>query len=391
MENLPKSINLCELSPKIAYETSAGASNKPLIESRSMRVLLAGGGSGGSATPVLAVAEVLRARDPALQMLYIGTSAGPERALVEAAGIPFHTVPAGKLRRYFDLQNVLDVGNVGVGVMRSIDVVRRFRPDVAFGAGGFACVPPLWAARLSGVPVHIHQQDAIPGLANKLLTPAATSISVTFSQSQRHFPASRTTVTGNPVRRLVLEGDRSRFFDQFGLDADIPLVLITGGGTGALRLNQLVAEASGHLVEQVQVMHLTGQGRGVEVPFQSARYVQKAFLVEEMADVLQAACVIVSRAGLGTLSEIGALALPAIVIPMPRSHQQANARAFAAGGAALVMDEDGLTPAMLARETLGLVADATRRTALGEAARRMLPLDAAERVADQIKAIAKQA
>jgi UDP-N-acetylglucosamine--N-acetylmuramyl-(pentapeptide) pyrophosphoryl-undecaprenol N-acetylglucosamine transferase len=355
-----------------------------------MRVLLAGGGSGGSATPVLAVAEVLQARDPTVQMLYIGTRAGPERALVERAGIRFHSVPTGKLRRYFDLQNFWDGGNVALGIARSIGVVRQFRPDVAFGAGGFACVPPLLAARLGGVPVHIHQQDAIAGLANKLLTPAATSISVTFPESQRHFPASRTTVLGNPVRRLVLEGDRARFFDKFALDPEIPLVLITGGGTGALRLNQLVAEASGHLMEHAQVMHLTGQGREVDVPFPSPRYVQRAFLVEEMADALQAASLVVSRAGLGTLSEIGALALPAIVIPMPRSHQLANARAFAAAGAAVILDEDMLTADLLAQEILKLLADTARQLAFGQAAQQLLPRDAADRVADQIEAIARR-
>jgi UDP-N-acetylglucosamine--N-acetylmuramyl-(pentapeptide) pyrophosphoryl-undecaprenol N-acetylglucosamine transferase len=256
-----------------------------------MRVLLAGGGSGGSATPVLAVAEALRARDAAVQISYVGTSGGPERALVEAAGIPFYSVPTGKLRRYIDVQNIWDVGNVALGVLRSLRLVRRLRPDVAFGAGGFACVPPLWAARLSGVPVHIHQQDVVPGLANKLLIPAAASISVTFPESLGRFPALKTSVVGNPVRRIVLEGKRDRFFEQFKLDPLVPLVLITGGGTGALRLNQLVVEASERLVEHVQVLHLTGQGREVEPKFRSERYVQRAFLVHEMADALNAASV----------------------------------------------------------------------------------------------------
>jgi UDP-N-acetylglucosamine--N-acetylmuramyl-(pentapeptide) pyrophosphoryl-undecaprenol N-acetylglucosamine transferase len=354
-----------------------------------MRVLLAGGGSGGSATPVLAVAEALRARDPSVRISYVGTSGGPERALVEAAGIPFYSVPTGKLRRYVDMQNIWDVGNVALGILRSLRLVRRLRPDVAFGAGGFACVPPLWAAKLSGVPVHIHPQDVIPGLANKLLVSAAASISVTFSESLPHFPALKTTVVGNPVRRIVLEGNRDRFFGQLNFNPELPFVLITGGGTGALRLNQLVAAASERLVEHVQVLHLTGQGREVEPRFESERYVQRAFLVHEMADALKAASVVVSRAGLGTLSEIGALGLSAIVIPMPRSHQLPNARTFADADAAVVLNEESLTSDLLAEEILRLVSDEERRVRLGAAARRLLPLDAAERVANQLRTIAK--
>ncbi|HEX3245956.1 MAG TPA: undecaprenyldiphospho-muramoylpentapeptide beta-N-acetylglucosaminyltransferase [Chloroflexota bacterium] len=350
-----------------------------------MRVLLAGGGSGGSATPVLAVAEVLRTRDPSIELLYIGTSAGPERDLVEAAGIPFQSVPAGKLRRYFSVQNVWDVGNLALGLTRSLMTVRRFKPDVGFGAGGFACVPPLWAARLSGVPIHIHQQDAIPGLANRLLAPAATSISVTFEETLRHFPGSRTSRQGNPVRPSVLAGDRDRFFKQFDLDPKVPLVLVTGGGTGALKLNQLVARASARLVEHTQIVHLTGQGRAVDVQLRSPRYVERPFFVDEMADALHAATVVVSRAGLGTLSEIAALGLPAIVVPMPRSHQGANARIMHAHGAAVVLDEDLLTPEKLIDQVLQLIASAERRNELSIAVQTLLPADAAERIADRIE------
>ncbi|MFN0071725.1 MAG: undecaprenyldiphospho-muramoylpentapeptide beta-N-acetylglucosaminyltransferase [Chloroflexota bacterium] len=352
-----------------------------------MRVLLAGGGSGGSATPVLAVAEVLRARDPTVTFVYIGTSTGPERALVEAVGIPFLSVPAGKLRRYLSAANVTDVARTLGGVLRSIQAIRAFRPDVAFGAGGFASVPPLWASRLLNIPVHIHQQDVIPGLANRLLVPAAASVSVTFEQSRRHFPVSRTTLLGNPVRRSILAGSGERFIRSMNLDPTFPTVLVTGGGTGALRLNQIVAEAAVLLVESVQIIHLTGAGREVSAQANSSRYIQRAFFVEAMADALNAATIIVSRAGLGTLSEIGALGLPAIVIPMPRSHQLANAEAFGERGAAIVLDEDTLTSAKLAETILSLVSTSERRAELSAAARGLLPLDAAERVADLLQAL----
>src|SRR5438067_4801372 len=187
-----------------------------------MRVLLAGGGSGGSATPVLAVAEALRARAPDAELLLVGTASGPERALAEAAGVPFAAVASGKLRRYLDWHNVLDAGRVPLGIAQAVGVVRRSRPDVAFGAGGFAAVPPLVAAALGGVPVAIHQQDVIPGLANRLLVPFARRISVTFPSSLAHFPAGKTAVNGNPVRPGLIAGDRETAERLFGLEPDLP-------------------------------------------------------------------------------------------------------------------------------------------------------------------------
>jgi UDP-N-acetylglucosamine--N-acetylmuramyl-(pentapeptide) pyrophosphoryl-undecaprenol N-acetylglucosamine transferase len=147
-----------------------------------MRILLAGGGSGGSATPILAVASELRARRPDVELLYVGTHGGPEAALTASEGIPYVGVATGKLRRYWDAQNLTDVGRVIQGVGQSLRLVRRFKPDVACGAGGFASVPPLLAAGVCRVPVHIHQQDAVPGLANKLLVPVARQITVALPQ-----------------------------------------------------------------------------------------------------------------------------------------------------------------------------------------------------------------
>lgn len=355
-----------------------------------MRVLLAGGGSGGSATPILAVAQEIRARVPSVELLYIGTRAGPEAALAAEEGIPYAAVAAGKLRRYWDRQNVTDVFRVVRGVGESLRLVARFRPDVAFGAGGFASVPPLVAAGLLRVPVLIHQQDVIPGLANRLLIPFARRITVTFSQTLRAFPARRTALRGNPVRRRILEADPSAAYGRLGLLPDVPLVLATGGGTGALSLNRLVAEAAPGLVAYCQVLHLTGRGRGFPVPDLGPRYQQRALLVEEMPHALAAATVVVTRAGLGTLSELAALEKPAVVVPIPRSHQGANARLFARAGAVLAFEQDDLSAELLAATVRDLLADEPRRRALGRAIGAMMPRDAAERIAEDVIALARR-
>lgn len=349
-----------------------------------VRVLLAGGGSGGSATPVLAVATELRARDPSVELLYIGTRGGPEAELARAEDIAYVGVAAGKLRRYWDTQNVTDVGRIVRGVGESVGHVRRFRPDVAFGAGGFASVPPLVAAGLHRVPVLIHQQDVVPGLANKLLVPFATRITVSLPQTLPHFPRARTTLRGNPVRARVLSGSPDEARRLLSLEPETPILLVTGGGTGALALNRIVADAADELVQFCQVVHLTGRGRGVPAATTSPRYHRREFLVDEMPHALAAASVVVTRAGLGTLTELAALRKASIVVPMPGTHQDANATAFAQGGGAIVLDQRTLTTDQLVTLVRDLLDDHARRTALGEALGRTMPLDAAARIADDL-------
>ncbi len=357
-----------------------------------MRILLAGGGSGGSATPILAVASELRVREPNIELLYVGTRDGPEGALAAEEGIPFVGVATGKLRRYWDRQNVTDVFRVVRGVGESLAHVRRFRPDVACGAGGFASVPPLAAAGLLRVPVLIHQQDVIPGLANKLLVPFASRITVALPRTVSAFPRGKTQLRGNPVRGRILAADPQRGFSRLGFDPAVPLVLVTGGGTGALGLNRIVAAAAPRLVQHAQVLHLTGAGRGVEVPDLGPRYRQREFLVEEMPDVLAAATIVVTRAGMGTLSELAALGKPTLIVPMPASHQEANATAFGvanAGGGALVFNQAELTPDLLADTVAELLADEARRAAMRDAIRAVMPGGAAGRIADDVLALAR--
>jgi UDP-N-acetylglucosamine--N-acetylmuramyl-(pentapeptide) pyrophosphoryl-undecaprenol N-acetylglucosamine transferase len=356
-----------------------------------VRILLAGGGSGGSATPILAVATELRRRDPSADLLYIGTLSGPEADLAADEGIPYVGVATGKLRRYWDTRNLTDVGRVVMGIGQSLAYVRRFKPDVACGAGGFASVPPLAAAGICRVPVLIHQQDVVPGLANKLLVPFARQITVALPDTVRAFPAARTALRGNPVRRRVLEGDAARGFAAVGLDPSVPLLLVTGGGTGALGLNRIVAAAAPDLVKLCQVLHLTGRGRGVPVTDLGPRYQQREFLVEEMPHVLAAASVVVSRAGMGTLSELAVLGKPTIVVPMPGTHQEANARAFARAGGAITFDQDTLSPDLLVSTVRDLLADEAHRAALGTALRSVMPGDAAGRIAEDVLALGRTA
>lgn len=353
-------------------------------------MLLAGGGSGGSTAPLLAIAEAIRRKIQDVEFLCIGSETGPEGALVRKADIPFVSIKTGKLRRYWSLQNFVDAFRIPIGLGQSLAIVRSFKPNVVSTAGGFVCVPPAVAGWLLGVPVHVHQQDVEQGLANKITAPLAKLVTVTFEDSIAHFPAPKTTVTGNPVRPEILRGDRERACRLFGLEEGLLTVLVTGGGTGALGLNRIVAQAAPELVKFCQVIHLCGQGRVVAARTESPRYKQFEFLVGEMNDALAVADLVVSRAGLSTLSELGALSKASVLVPMPRSHQRFNAEAFGKAGAAVVLDEASTAPDDLVRVIRDLLENPARRVEMGAQAYRLIKPNAADTIADLVIALAQR-
>ncbi len=354
-----------------------------------MRVLLAGGGTGGSVTPLLAIAAELRSSFPSVEFLFIGGKRGPEQSLVAAKNIPFVSITAGKLRRYFSFQNVLDLFRVAVGFLQTFFLLGTFRPDVIVSVGSFVAVPVVWAGWVRGIPCLIHQQDIRPGLSNKLSAPFATKITVSFEQSLRDFPPSKSVWVGNPIRLELLRGDRERARTRLGLRDDLPVVLAFGGGTGALHLNQLVAEAGLNLVRRCQIVLLTGS-REHRFHVEHPNFHTYEFLTDDMADAYAVADLVVCRAGLSTLSEIAALGKPAIVVPLPGTHQEENAKHFERNQAAVILHEKNLRREILEQTVLNLLSDHDRRSTLGHNIKRLTRLDAGQRLVKEIAEIAHQ-
>ena len=353
------------------------------------RIAFAGGGTLGSVTPLLAAAAAVRELEPAAEFLWIGTAGGPEAGLVAAAGIPFRAVSSGKLRRYLAWRNLTDLGRIVRGFCQCWRLFGRWRPDVLASAGSFVAVPAVWAARLRGVPVHVHQMDIRPGLANRLTAPFAASVSVAFESSLRDFASRRPVWTGNPVRAGLFTGSRTEARRLFHLEADLPTVLVMGGGTGAVSLNDLVRRAAPALTAGCQVIHLTGRGKAETPAALPARYHQLEFLAEDMRHAYAAADLVVTRAGMGALTELAALGLPTAIVPMPDSHQEENAAWFAARGAAVVWNEKGSTAEGLAGAVLGLLRDAPRLEGLRSSLKRLNRADAAQALARLILASAR--
>lgn len=330
-----------------------------------MRVLISGGGSGGHIYPALAVAAQLRTTYDA-DILYLGSDDGLEMQLVPAAGFRMATIKAGKLQRYLSLKTVKSLARVPVGMTQAIGIVREFHPDVTFTSGGYVAVPAGLASKINGVPLLLHQQDVPPNLSNKLIAPLATRISVAFEASQKYFPAAKTLLMGNPIRQEILNVRKvsiQQARSNLNLDPELPLILVTGGSQGARYLNQVVVQALPELLKTCQILQISGQKLFDETRTLAdnttaeldgvlkQRYRLVAYLSDEMPMALQAASLVVCRAGAATLSELAVLEKSSLLVPLPPSlgisPQEINAETFRNAKAAEVIRNDALTPEIL--------------------------------------------
>ncbi len=355
-----------------------------------MRVLFAGGGTLGSVSPLIAIYHAMQKLGGPVTALWVGSRAGPERAVVQGLGLPFQPIISGKLRRYWDWRTLLAPLAVLLGLVQSWLVLRRFRPHVVVSAGSFVAVPVALAAWLRRVPIVAHQLDARPTLTNRLIAPLARAITVSFASTAEHFLRRKTTLTGNPVRGTLTIPDPSSARAFFQFDSGVPVVLVIGGGTGAAALNRLVWESLPQLLACAQVLHLTGRGKMQPVA-EHPRYRAYEFLDAELAAAFGAADLVVSRGGGGTLSELAVLGKPAIVVPIPGSYQEANAIEFAKRNAAVVLPQAGLSPAEFARRVCEMLRDPPLLTNLSRNIAAMMPANAAQTVAQIVRRIGEEA
>jgi UDP-N-acetylglucosamine--N-acetylmuramyl-(pentapeptide) pyrophosphoryl-undecaprenol N-acetylglucosamine transferase len=329
------------------------------------KVLFAGGGTLGPVTPLLAVIGEIRRLRPEVECVFVGTPDGPERTLVEEMGLRFVPLAAPKLRRYFDLRTLALPLDFARALWQASRLVAREKPDVIVGAGGYVSVPLGFAAKLrlpvgrqGAIKLLIHQQDVTPTMSNKLLAPFADAITVTFEASFKDFPAGKTAAVGNPVRMEFEEGDRAKGLKLLGFSGERPVVLVLGGGTGSAFINELILLASALWTGFADLAHITGYDRAPTTPpplEHPERYRQIEFIGKDIAHCLAAADVVISRAGLGTLTELAALSKPVILIPIAESHQEKNAEYVVERGGARMFRELDLTPEQLVTFTRDLV------------------------------------
>ena len=351
-----------------------------------MRVLIAAGGTGGHVIPALHVAAELRDRGD--EVLFVGTSRGLEARLVPERGFPLATIAISGLNRVSIAQMVSSMMQLPRALLDSAAIVERFRPDVAYGVGAYISGPVLLMAASKGVPVVVHEANAVPGFANRLLAPMVSRALLADGAAAKFFPSTRVEIAGLPVNRAFFEIPRKAHSAPY-------TVLITGGSQGSSRMNHAVIEALGLLPpDEFHLVHQTGPR---EIDTVRAAYGQRdaevsAFdvsaFIADMPAAMARADVIVSRAGASTLAELAAAGKAAILVPFPFAsddHQFHNAQARQHAGAARVIRDADLTGVTLAAEIRAALPELK---AMEENARRFAVVDATERIADAIEAAA---
>ncbi len=304
---------------------------------KKIKIILTGGGTGGSVTPLLAIADELACGEGRYSFTWIGTNDGVERYLTAHYPFTYKPIASGKLRRYFDIRNLTDIALIIIGFFQAFFILLSERPRLIVTAGSFVSVPVVWAGWLLGIPSLVHQQDIVPGLANKLMAPFARVITVAFEKSLSDY-GKKAAWVGNPVRKEFITAQ------QNPPKPARKNIVVLGGGTGSEAINSLIADSLPGLTPVADVVHITGQ-RPVAVEEAVPHYYSYEMLdPEHIAQALAGADLVVCRAGLGTLSELAFLGKPAVVIPIPDSHQEINAKYFQDRDAAIVLAQRTLDP-----------------------------------------------
>ncbi|HET7829250.1 MAG TPA: UDP-N-acetylglucosamine--N-acetylmuramyl-(pentapeptide) pyrophosphoryl-undecaprenol N-acetylglucosamine transferase [Candidatus Limnocylindrales bacterium] len=362
-----------------------------------MRLLIAGGGTGGHIYPALAVARSLRARAGAPELGWLGGHRGLERAIVPPAGIPLTRLLLRSLRSAGrDIHVVLDPIRLGLSLPQAFLLLLFRRPAAIFTTGGYVAIPTLLAASVLRIPSVLWEGNVVPGRSVRFVAARATILAVSHAETAAALGHPRAFVTGTPIRALGgIDVDAAR--ERFGGRPGERILLVFGGSQAVRRINDAVFAALPRLVERVRVVHVTGEGGYAEaVAAREAlpedlrdRYRPFPFLHDDMTAALAAADLAVGRAGASTLAEAAAFALPTAIVPYPHAagHQRRNAEAYAEAGAAVLVEDEDLDAERLL-EVAGLLADPSSHATMSAAAREQARPDAAEAVADLVIAAA---
>lgn len=369
-----------------------------------MKVLFAGGGTGGHINPALAIAGYLKEKEPDTEILYIGASGGMEERLVPSAGYPFRSITISGFQRKLTVKNVArnvrTVVRVFTSSAQAKRILREFRPDICVGTGGYVSGPVIREAIHLGIPSVIHEQNAFPGVTNKMLSKHADRTMLAVEDAKKYLDGSaRCVVTGNPVRQEIIRAQRDEARKKLGLDSR-PVILSFGGSLGARTINEACAGLICESAKDGRYQHIHGYGqygrwfpellkeKGVDLDA-SPNITVKEYL-NNIPDCLAAADLVICRAGAITLSELQAQGRAAILIPSPNvaeNHQYHNAMALVRRGAAEILEEKDLTEEALIAKVEELFHTPGRIQQLSENAKKMAILDANERIYQVIREV----
>ena len=361
------------------------------------KICFTGGGTAGHVFPGISVIEALCSKYGYKKedFLWIGSTAGMEKKLIDEAGIQFKGILSGKLRRYFSWQNFTDIFKITLGFFQGFFILLKVYPQIIFSKGGYVSVPPVLAGKLLGIPVITHESDYTPGLATKINANFSKKILLSVEETRKYLKPKfqgKCVVVGNPVRSQFYNGDPQKGLAFLGFDDRKPLIFVVGGSQGSGEINKLIYSIRNQLAEKYYVAHQVGAHSNIGLS-DNPDYVQIPFIKDEIADVIAAASLVVTRAGAGSLWELSAVGRAALLIPLrgsgTRGDQVKNALYFKAQDAAAVLMDDTIKSQDLLAEIESIVGT-ERGAALSVKMAQMAKKESAALIADQIVSLIKR-
>ncbi|KMT21406.1 undecaprenyldiphospho-muramoylpentapeptide beta-N-acetylglucosaminyltransferase [Clostridium cylindrosporum] len=358
-----------------------------------MRVIVSGGGTGGHIYPGVAIAKKIKDKNKDVEILFIGSKNGLEGDLVPKEGFNIKFIEVEGLNKKVSLKTFSSIKKVFKGYSGASKIIKDFNPDIVIGTGGYVCGPVVLSAALKGIPTIIHEQNAIPGMTNKILSKFVKKIAITFKESAKFFPVKKVIYTGNPIRSQILKADKNISRDKLGFSKDKSLVLAVGGSRGAKNLNNAVLDIIPEIKKHaLQLLFITGEAQYDDILKEATKRgyslgedVKILPYIYKMENALAACDIIISRAGATILSEVTALSIPAILIPSPyvaNNHQELNANALENKGAAIKLREVDLPNGVLGKKLFSLVGNKESLSGMKKASKSMGIIDASDKIYD---------
>lgn len=346
-------------------------------------IILTGGGTAGHVTPNIALIPSLK--ENGWDVRYIGSHQGIEKDLITKEHIPYYGISSGKLRRYLSIENFKDPFKVIKGYFEAHKILKKLKPKVVFSKGGYVTVPVVLAARNLKIPVIIHESDMTPGLANKIAMKSAKTICVNFEETLKYV-GDKGVYTGSPIRQQLFEGSKEQAMRLCGFREDKPTLLMMGGSLGSVKVNTVLRETLSVLTKKFNIVHICGKGNLDETLLSQEGYKQFEYVGEELPHLFKLADVMLSRAGANAISEIMALQIPSLLVPLSqassRGDQILNAKAMKAKGYCEVLFEEELTKDTLVQK---LNETYINRNKYIEQMRRAMSVSGIERIMNEIK------
>lgn len=362
-----------------------------------MRVIMTGGGTGGHIYPAIAIANKIKSIDKDAEILFVGSRRGLEKDLVPKNGYPIKLITVSGFNRKRILTNVKTVADLMKGNLEARSIIKKFKPDVVIGTGGYVCGPVVRAAAKLGARTFIHEQNAYPGMTNKMLEKYVEKVFISFEPARKYFKEKdKLVMSGNPVRQSFFDADATAARESLGIRPDETVILSFGGSQGAGKINEMMLELLGKFngAEGIRLYFVTGKYYNdnvkKEIASRGITLKENVVLMEyidNMEKYLPASDIIISRSGALTVSEITVCGKASIMIPSPNvtgNHQYHNAKSVADVGGAELIEEKDITPDILYEKIMALIDDPAARMQMAENAKKAAPKDAAAIIADYV-------